>query len=122
MLKGIATSSVDVSDGLLADLGHIANVSGVGITIEAARIPLSPALINLWGEQLDTVIRAATAGDDYEIAFTAPASLRQPLNAAAAEVGVSVVEIGRVEAGSGVTLLGESGQALRVEKPGFTHF
>jgi thiamine monophosphate kinase len=48
--------------------------------------------------------------------------LRQPLNAAAAEVGVSVVEIGRVEAGSGVTLLGESGQALRVEKPGFTHF
>ena len=122
MLKGIATSSVDVSDGLLADLGHIANVSGVGIAIEAARIPLSPALINLWGEQLDTVIRAATAGDDYEIAFTAPASLRQPLNAAAAEVGVSVVEIGRVEAGSGVTLLGESGQALRVEKPGFTHF
>ena len=122
LLKGIATSSVDVSDGLLADLGHIASVSGVGITIEAAQIPLSPALINLWGAQVDAVIRAATAGDDYEIAFTSPASLRQVLEAAASEVGVAIVEIGRVEAGSGVTLLDESGQVLRVEKSGFTHF
>jgi thiamine-monophosphate kinase len=79
-------------------------------------------LINLWGAQVDAVIRAATAGDDYEIAFTAPASLRQVLEAAASEVGVAIVEIGRVEAGSGVTLLDESGQALRVEKSGFTHF
>lgn len=122
LLRGIATSSIDVSDGLLADLGHIASVSGVGITIEAAQIPLSPALINLWGAQVETVIRAATAGDDYEIAFTAPASLLQPLKAAASEVGVSVVEIGRVEAGSGVTLLDESGQVLRVKKSGFKHF
>ncbi len=122
LLKGIATSALDISDGLLADLGHIADVSKVAIAIEAARIPLSAALIKLWGTQTDTFVRAATAGDDYEIAFTAPASMGQVLQAAASEVGVEVVEIGRVEAGAGVTLLDESGQVLKVEKSGFKHF
>jgi len=122
LMKGLATSSVDVSDGLLADLGHIASTSGVEITLEAARIPMSAALINLWGDKVETIIRAATAGDDYEIAFTAPASLRQPLKAAADEVGVTVAEIGRVGAGRGVALLDESGHPLEIKKSGFTHF
>ena len=122
LMKGLATSSIDVSDGLVADLGHVAHESGVEITLEAARIPLSPALVNLWGDHVDTIIRAATAGDDYEIAFTAPASLRQPLKEAADELGVAVSEIGHVKAGRGVTLLDATGRPLDVRKSGFTHF
>jgi len=122
LLKGIATSSLDVSDGLVADLGHIAEVSGVGITIEASRIPLSPALVKFRGVDSGAVIQAVTAGDDYEIAFTAPASLRQPIEEAALEVGLSISEIGRVGAGRSVILVDESGQSVAVEKSGFTHF
>ncbi len=122
LLKGIATSSLDISDGLVADLGHITEVSGVGITVEAARIPMSSALVKFRGEDGDAIVRAASAGDDYEIAFTAPASLRQVLEAAASEAGVAISEIGRVEAGSFVTILDESRQAIPFEKSGFTHF
>ena len=122
LMRGIATSSVDISDGLLADLGHVASASGVAITVEAARIPTCSALNKLWGNSVETIIRAATSGDDYEIAFTAPESLRQPLKAAADEVGVSVAEIGRVSRGHGLTVLDESGKALNIKKSGFTHF
>lgn len=122
LLKGLATSSLDVSDGLVADLGHIASASGVGLSIEATQIPLSSALVKYSGTREKAVLSAASSGEDYEIAFTAPSSLRQPLEAAASEVGVTITEIGRVEAGAGVRLLDESGQALKLEKSGFTHF
>lgn len=122
LLKGLATSALDVSDGLIADLGHIADVSHVKIAVDAARIPLSQPLVNFWGEGEDAILRAATAGDDYEIAFTAPGSLRQTLSSASEQAGVALSEIGRVEAGSGVVLLDAGGKALPVGKPGFTHF
>jgi thiamine-monophosphate kinase len=70
-LRGLASAALDVSDGLIADLGHIAETSKVRIAAEAARIPLSPALRALWGE---AQAKAATSGDDYEIAFTNPSS------------------------------------------------
>jgi thiamine-monophosphate kinase len=122
LLKGLATASLDVSDGLIADLGHISDVSGVRIVVEASNIPLSPALAALWGNGTGTAARAASAGDDYEIAFTAPESLLQTLNAASQESGVVFTEIGRVEEGSGVSLLDPDGNAVAVDKPGFTHF
>ncbi len=71
-LRGLASAAIDVSDGLLADLGHIAEVSGVRIVVEAERIPRSDALRALWGDGIEAIVRAATAGDDYQIAFTAP--------------------------------------------------
>jgi thiamine-monophosphate kinase len=122
LLKGLATASLDISDGLLADLGHISEVSGVKITVDADRIPFSTSLGELWGAGDDAALRAATAGDDYEIAFTAPESLVQTLEAAAEESGVPFTEVGRVEAGSGVELLDGNGNALTVSNPGFTHF
>jgi thiamine-monophosphate kinase len=122
LLPPVASASLDVSDGLLADLGHIAEVSAVGIVIEAASIPLAPSLRELWGNSDAAVIRAVTAGDDYELAFTAPAILRERVLAVAEMSGIPVTEIGRVEAGSGVTLLDGSGNRLSVEKAGFTHF
>lgn len=121
-LVGIASAALDVSDGLIADLGHIAEVSGVRIVVEAALVPISPEAEALWGKSDETIARAATSGDDYEIAFTAPVAKRDSVLAAAKTAGVAVSEIGRVEAGEGVVLLDGQGAAIPLEKRGFTHF
>jgi thiamine-monophosphate kinase len=109
-----ASASIDVSDGLLADIGHIAETSGVRVVVEAERIPRSPELIALWGDGSDAIVRAATAGDDYEIAFTAFGPV--------ADAGVPVTCIGRVEAGSGVLLLDAEGSEIAVPSAGYRHF
>jgi thiamine-monophosphate kinase len=121
-LRGVVSAALDVSDGLVADLGHIAEVSKVRIAIDAASIPRSAALRTLWGDSPEAVIRAATAGDDYELAFTAPAASRPAVLSAARHAGVAVTEIGRVEPGEGVHLLGEGGRELAVPRTGWTHF
>ena len=118
-LRGVATASLDVSDGLLADLGHIADVSAVRLVVEANRIPLSRELLHIWpGEE--GLVRAATAGDDYEIAFTAASD--ESVAAAAAKAEIQVTRIGEVAIGSGVILLDGAGQAITVARPGFVHF
>jgi thiamine-monophosphate kinase len=119
-LRGLATTALDVSDGLLADLGHIADISRVRIEIDATRIPLSPALRAFWNEE--AVLRAATAGDDYEIAFTAPPVLRDAVMEAARLTGTSVTEIGRVVTGQGAVLLDAEGRAIPMACKGYTHF
>ena len=121
-LRGLAYAALDVSDGLLADLGHIADVSKVHIAVEAARMPLSPALVKSWGRGEKTVLQAATAGDDYEIAFTAPASKRAAIFKAAKATKTQVTEIGFVMQGRGVALLGAEGKPLPVTKSGWAHF
>ena len=100
-LRELVSAALDVSDGLLADLGHIAEASGVRIVVEAASIPRSQALRALWKDNLDAIVRAATAGDDYQIAFTAPPSRVFDIVEAANEANVAVTRIGRVESGVG---------------------
>jgi len=107
-LCDIAHASVDVSDGLIADLGHLASASGVGIVVEGERVPLSPALKALWGA--DTMARAVAAGDDYQIAFTAPPGRNGPFTC-----------IGHVRAGEGVSL-SVDGKEVAVPQPGYRHF
>jgi thiamine-monophosphate kinase len=121
-LRGIASASLDVSDGLLADLGHIADVSKVHIAIRGSQIPMSSALRKAWGTDVRAVARAATAGDDYEIAFTAPRTKRAKVLPAAKAAGVPVTEIGWVMKGRGVTLLDEQGRPISVKRAGYTHF
>jgi thiamine-monophosphate kinase len=118
-LRGLASAGLDVSDGLIADLGHIAEVSGVGIEVSAELLPLAPALRRHWGSE--AAVRAAVCGDDYELAFTAPASLRARVKDAAEVTGTAVTEIGRVERGAGVRLLVE-GQPQPLAKAGWRHF
>jgi thiamine-monophosphate kinase len=122
LLLGIASAALDVSDGLLADLGHIAKLSEVRIALDAAKIPVSAATRALWGQGSNAVVRAATSGDDYEIAFTAPASMRSRLEELSRTSGVAITEIGRVEAGSGVHLLDDKGKSIAVPRAGYTHF
>jgi thiamine-monophosphate kinase len=121
-LIGVASASLDVSDGLIADLGHIAEVSGVRIVVEAERVPLSPACAALWGGSMRAIVRAATSGDDYEIAFTAPAHARASLAKAARAAGVAISQIGRVEKGLGVLLVDKNGKPVPIGHAGYTHF
>jgi thiamine-monophosphate kinase len=121
-LLGFASAALDVSDGLLADLGHIADVSGARIAVEALRIPRSAALRSLWGDGTNAIVRAATAGDDYQIAFTAPPSRETEILDTAHNMDIAVTRIGRVEQGAGVVLLDESGSEITVARPGFRHF
>ncbi|HEY2007767.1 MAG TPA: thiamine-phosphate kinase [Rhizomicrobium sp.] len=107
-LRDIAHASVDVSDGLIADLGHIASASGVRIVVEGERVPLSAPLKALWGDK--TLQRAVIAGDDYQIAFTAPPDITGPFT-----------RIGRVVAGDGVNLT-VAGREIAVPRPGYSHF
>ena len=117
-LRGVATAALDVSDGLLADLGHIAETSHVGISIQADRIPISEALRAAGG----SAVPAATAGDDYEIAFTVPAAKREEVSRIAALAGTQVTEIGRVASGGGVVLLDSAGREIPVSRTGYRHF
>jgi thiamine-monophosphate kinase len=109
-LFDLASASVDVSDGLIADLGHVAEASKVRIELEAEAIPRSDALRAFWGEGTDAILRAATAGDDYQIAFTAPPGLSGPF-----------ARIGEVQAGEGINLTFK-GERIAVPKPGYRHF
>ena len=121
-LRGLASAGLDVSDGMLADLGHVAETSRVRIAVEAKRIPLSPALVTLWPDAEGRIVRAATAGDDYELAFTAPEAAREAVFAAGAAAAMPVTEIGRVSEGAGVMLLDPQGHEIAVASAGFTHF
>lgn len=118
-LRGLASASLDVSDGLIADLGHIADASNVRITLDENFLPLSSSLQALWGRDS---VRAATAGDDYEIAFTAPPAKANDIRNAAARARLSVTRIGRVGVGEGIILQGADGAEIAVPKKGFTHF
>ncbi len=107
-LRGIAHASIDVSDGLIADLGHVAAASAVRIVVEGERVPLSAPLKAFWGDNV--LQRAVTAGDDYQIAFTAPPGLTGPFT-----------DIGRVETGQGVSLT-FNGAELALPSRGYRHF
>lgn len=114
-----ATASLDVSDGLLGDAGKLAAASGVRVIIDPHQIPLS-APAAAWraaqGDVTAALQRLATGGDDYEILFAAAPAARAPLTEAAAEIGLSLKRIGRVESGAGVQAggLAAGGHAHRI--------
>ena len=116
-LRGRATAALDISDGLLADCGHIANASQVALHIELARVPLSAALRAFAGEQ-QARLCALGGGDDYRLAFTLPPALLADLQADWPEIRV----IGRVQAGTGVELLDAAGQPIEPPRGGYQHF
>lgn len=107
-LRDIAHASIDISDGLMADLSHIASASGARIVVEGERVPLSAPLKAFWGDK--TLQRAVVAGDDYQIAFTGPPSLSGDFT-----------RIGYVQAGTGV-MLTLTGREIALPKSGYRHF
>ncbi|MES2415579.1 MAG: thiamine-phosphate kinase [Pseudomonadota bacterium] len=115
-LRGIATSAIDISDGLIGDLGHILKASGVGASIDTtATLPLMMAA----EKKLDYVL---SGGDDYELAFTATPAARQAVQAAATQAGTAVTRIGRIEALPGLQLVDAQSQPVTGAFPSFDHF
>ncbi|BCR23203.1 thiamine-phosphate kinase [Aquipseudomonas alcaligenes] len=115
-LRGRASAALDISDGLLADCGHIAKASAVALQVERDSLPLSVALRTLAGERaLDC---ALSGGDDYRLAFTLPAQYLPALQAQWPEA----VVIGRAVAGLGVQLLDGAGRRLDPPSAGYQHF
>ena len=117
-----ASAAVDVSDGLVADLGHICAASGLGARIEAARVPLSGparAALELGAVGIADVL---TGGDDYELVFTAPADRGNAVREAAARARVPVTRIGAMTEGEGVSVLDEAGAAMELGRTGYAHF
>lgn len=122
-LRGIASAAIDVSDGLLGDLGHVLRRSGVGATVEAAAAAgLLAAAPGLGASQQQVQDLVFAGGDDYELLFAAPAEQQAAVEAAAASAGVRVTRIGRVEAQPGLRVLGADGRPLARDFAGFDHF
>ncbi len=120
-LRGLATSAIDVSDGLLADLGHICKLSGVGATVELASIPLSAiAAKHVASDAGRNAIVAG--GDDYELCFTAHPNSRESIQDLTKMMGIPLTRIGQVKRGKGVSLLGPDGKAVKIDGRGFDHF
>jgi thiamine-monophosphate kinase len=103
-LARLVSAMMDVSDGLLIDASRLAAASRVSVEIDLATLPLSTALLSSLGDSLDTRLAAATAGDDYELLFTAPADRSLDLLALGARFGIPINRIGEVLSGSGLRL------------------
>lgn len=119
-LRHIASSCIDISDGLLADAGHIAQHSGVAITINSDCLPVSDALSAL--PQLQRMSYQLGGGDDYELCFTVPPAAASQIHALAAELGIGITCIGEIAAGSGVICKNAAGETVLPVTAGFEHF
>ncbi len=121
-LRGIANACIDVSDGLLADLGHVCASSGVGAEIAADALPASKALREAFDSRVCRQF-ALAGGDDYELCFTAPDARAHAVAQVFAGLGLRVTRIGRIVAGSGVRVLDAQGNVLDTPPhAGWEHF
>ena len=120
LLLGRARAAIDISDGLVADLGHVCKASGVGAEIELARLPLSPAVVTQcacgdWRHPL-------AGGDDYELLFSVEPTQVDGLREACRQAGHAVQEIGRLVDDNGIALIYPDGHISREIPDGFDHF
>ncbi|WP_135466195.1 thiamine-phosphate kinase [Crenalkalicoccus roseus] len=122
-LADLARAAMDVSDGLVQDLGHLCRASGCGAVLEAARVPLSPAARAALAADPALLPLLLAGGDDYELLFAAPPGEAAAVSARAAAAGVPVTRIGRfVEGRAEVAVLGEDGAPLGLARGGWSHF
>jgi thiamine-monophosphate kinase len=120
-LRGQAHACIDISDGLLAELGHICTASGVGVEIESALLPRSSALLDLYDEN-SALHFALSGGDDYELCFTVPAQRLAEVQSDLSRLGCGVTRIGRVVEGDSVRVRGADNAWLATDHRGWEHF
>jgi len=119
-LRGVASSAIDISDGLLGDLRHVLRRSGVAAVIDADALPRSADL-----SAQPAALRyecGLAGGDDYELLFTAPAAHAARVAQASRETGVPVTRIGRIEQGAGVRVVDHTGAEVPMAFGAFDHF
>ena len=125
ILRNYASASADVSDGLIADIEHIASASNIAAEITLSDVPLSqPAQewIDNQHQPGNAHAELATAGDDYEIVFTAAVQCREEIEQLALQSKLRVTRIGRCNKGEGVICLDEKGEAIELSRTGYRHF
>ncbi|MYN30576.1 thiamine-phosphate kinase [Duganella levis] len=118
--QGLAHAAIDISDGLIGDLGHILKLSQVGATLNVDALPAGDILATQ-----DTALRrayTAAGGDDYELCFTAPVAARAAILAAAGSVATAVTRVGSIDAHSGLRLVDANGAPLDLQLSSFDHF
>jgi len=121
VLCGRANACIDVSDGLLADLGHVCAASRVGALLLADRLPASSALLTL-PDDSQSLLLQLTGGDDYELCFTASSAAEPDLLLDLARSGCAATRIGTIVSGSGVVVHDDSGAPIDVARVGWQHF
>lgn len=119
-LRGIANAAIDLSDGLVQDLGHILAASRVGACLRFADLPMAPALAGLDAALLQRALLGG--GDVYQLCFTAPPSRRDAVLAAARRAGARVTRVGEILPQPGIAVLDSHGQPLAELPAGFDHF
>ena len=120
-LREIASSAIDLSDGLLADLGHILERSQVGAELDYTQLPVSELVHDLAAHPaFDRCVLAG--GDDYELCFTAPADKQNAVTAIGASLGLRLTAIGRISAEAGLRVTDGDGLAIALDSVGYDHF
>lgn len=117
---GVPCAALDISDGLVGDIGHILSASGVGATIDADALPAGPVLARQSAELRRRFCIAG--GDDYELCFSAPAEQRAAVIAAGVDSGTPVTRVGRIDSQAGLRFNDSSGKLLDLQLAGFDHF
>lgn len=118
-LRRVASAVVDVSDGLVADLGHILDCSRVAAVIDVNAIPTHDWLATQRYQCLDTLV---AGGDDYELCFTAPKQYREDIATLSRQLTCQLTHIGCIEEGLGLRLKGEGDEEIPIRRAGFDHF
>jgi thiamine-monophosphate kinase len=113
---------IDISDGLIADLGHICKTSCVAAVVELASLPLSPAARVIVDGEPGVRTALAAGGDDYELLFTASAGLAKAIDDLSSAIDIPITRIGKIESGEGVRLVDAAGQTVPIDEPGYRHF
>lgn len=122
---GLASAAIDLSDGLMADLGHIAKQSDVGIELNAKAIPVARVvkrIMSAMGDKSQGLNLALTAGDEYELALIVAEDQQEALQQTAADLNVPLTLIGHVVKGTRVKCLNNDGQEIEVKTSGYQHF
>lgn len=121
-LVGVATSCIDISDGLVQDAGHLAKNSQLGLTINTSQLTFSREARDVLKQRPDLLEYCLNCGDDYELLFTAPPEHHDALIQLSERVNTSITAIGAVHEGSGVTVLGDQGEVIDIPQHGWQHF
>jgi thiamine-monophosphate kinase len=120
-LSGLAHACIDVSDGLLSDLGHICEASGFGADVEIDALPASPTLLSAFDAATRRGLQAS-GGDDYELCFTAAAEVRDTIDEHMRGANLAVTRIGRIVEARRVSAFDAQGRSWVPEKMGYAHF